>query len=164
MNKKVRWGILGAAKIAIKDVIPAMQTGKNCEISAIASRNLAKAKQVANDLNISKYYGSYEELIADAEIEAIYIPLPNHLHLEWATKSAMAGKHVLCEKPLAMNAEEVRKLIEIRNQTGVKIQEAFIQAQACITFITCLIFMKAPALITLRGYIKSLKILPVQPG
>ena len=123
--EKVHWGILGAANIAVKKVIPAMQSGNFCEITAIASRNLEKATQIANDLDIPKSYGSYEELLNDAEIEAVYIPLPNNLHTEWTTKAAEAGKHVLCEKPLGLNADEVSKLIEIRNNTGVKIQEAF---------------------------------------
>jgi predicted dehydrogenase len=125
MNKKVRWGILGAANIAVKKVIPSMQAGEYCEIAAIASRDLEKAKQAAQALNIQKFYGSYEELLADSDIEAVYIPLPNHLHLEWTIKAAHAGKHVLCEKPLGLNAAEVRRLIEIRDETGVKIQEAF---------------------------------------
>ncbi len=125
MIKKVRWGILGAANIAVKKVIPAMQAGNYCEISAIASRNPEKAQQIANDLKIPKFYDFYEDLLSDSEIEAVYIPLPNHLHIEWAIKAAEAGKHVLCEKPIGMNADEVRKLIEVRNKTGVKIQEAF---------------------------------------
>lgn len=125
MIKKVRWGVLGAANIAIKKVIPSMQTGENCEITAIASRDFEKAKQAAKALNIPKFYGYYEDLLADSDIEAIYIPLPNHLHLEWSIKAATAGKHVLCEKPLGLNAAEVRRLIEIRDKTGVKIQEAF---------------------------------------
>lgn len=125
MIEKVRWGILGAANIAIKKVIPAMQNGKLCEITAIASRNIEKSKQTANELGIPKFYGSDEDLLNDTEIEAVYIPLPNHLHVEWATKAAEVGKHVLCEKPIGLKAEEVRKLIEIRDQTGVKIQEAF---------------------------------------
>ncbi len=125
MNKKVRWGILGAAKIAVNSVVPAMQSGEFCEISAIASRDLKKSKRFAKQLNIPTFYGSYEELLADAEIEAVYIPLPNDLHFEWTVKAATARKHVLCEKPLGMNASEVRKLIEIRDRTGVKIQEAF---------------------------------------
>lgn len=125
MTKKVCWGILGAAKIAVKDVIPAMQLGKFSQIVAIASRNPDKAKQIAADLNIPKFYGSYEDLLADSEIEAVYIPLPNHLHAEWTIKAAQAGKHVLCEKPLGMNAQEVRRIIEIQTQTDVKIQEAF---------------------------------------
>lgn len=125
MNKRVRWGILGAANIAIKKVIPAMKVGKYCEILAIASRDFEKAKQAANDLNIPKFYDSYDQLIADNDIEVVYVPLPNNLHFEWTEKAANAGKHVLCEKPLGMNAGEVRKMIEIRDKTGVKIQEAF---------------------------------------
>ena len=125
MSKKIRWGILGAANIAVKKVIPSMQKGEYSEIVGIASRDLEKAKRAAHDLNIPKFYGSYDELINDAEIDAIYNPLPNDLHVEWTTKSAENGKHVLCEKPLAMSADEARKLIEIRDKTGVKIQEAF---------------------------------------
>ncbi len=125
MNKKIRWGVLGAANIAVKKVIPAMQAGEFCEIAAIASRDLDKARRAARDLNIPKFYGTYEELINDAEIDAIYNPLPNNLHVEWTIKAAEAGKHVLCEKPVAMTAAEARKLIEVRDKTGVKIQEAF---------------------------------------
>jgi predicted dehydrogenase len=125
MTKKIRWGILGAAKIAVNNVIPAMQAGEFCQVEAIASRDLNKSRQIASDLKIPKFYGCYEELINDSEIDAVYIPLPNHLHLEWTIKAAEAGKHVLCEKPIGLNADEVRKLIEIRNQIGVKIQEAF---------------------------------------
>ena len=125
MTKKIRWGVLGAAKIAVKSVIPAMQNGEFSEITAIASRNADKAKRAANELGIAKFYGSYQELIDDAEIDAIYNPLPNNLHVEWSIKAAEAGKHVLCEKPLAMSAGEARKLIETRDKTGVKIQEAF---------------------------------------
>lgn len=125
MDDKVRWGVLGAANIALKKVILAMQAGESSQIVGIASRNSEKAKRAAQELGIPKFYGSYEELLADAEIEAVYNPLLNHLHLEWTIKATEAGKHVLCEKPLGMNAAEVRKLIEIRNHTGVKIQEAF---------------------------------------
>lgn len=125
MSKKIEWGILGSANIAIKKVIPAMQKGKFCEISAIASRDLEKARHAAESLNIPKFYGSYEELLNDSEIEAVYIPLPNHLHLEWSKNAAEAGKHVLCEKPITLNAQEVKELIKIRDKTGVKIQEAF---------------------------------------
>ena len=122
---KVRWGILGAAKIALTKVIPAMQRSPWCEIVAIASRDLAKAKGAASELNIPKAYGSYDELIGDSSIEAIYNPLPNHLHVSWTAKAAEAGKHVLCEKPIALNATEARTLIDVRNRTGVVIQEAF---------------------------------------
>ncbi|MDQ3062100.1 MAG: Gfo/Idh/MocA family oxidoreductase [Acidobacteriota bacterium] len=125
MSKKIRWGVLGAAKIAVKSVIPAMQKGMYSEVTAIASRDLEKARQAAGDLDIPKFYGSYEELINDAEIDAIYNPLPNNLHVEWTIKAAEAGKHILCEKPIAMTVEEAQKLIETRRRTGVKIQEAF---------------------------------------
>lgn len=125
MTKKIHWGILGTANIAVKKVIPSMQAGNLCEISAIASRNLDKAKTAADELNIEKHYGSYEELLEDSEIDAIYNPLPNHLHLEWTRKAAEAGKHVLCEKPLGMNAAEVRDLVTVCDKTNVKIQEAF---------------------------------------
>src|SRR5678815_2075795 len=105
MNK-VRWGILGTAKIALTKVIPAMQRSPWCEIAAIASRDLSKAKAAAAELNIPNAYGSYQELIEDNSIEAIYNPLPNHLHVPWTAKAAAAGKHVLCEKPIALNAAE----------------------------------------------------------
>jgi predicted dehydrogenase len=124
-KQKVRWGILGVANIAVKSVIPAMQSSESCEIIAVASRNIEKSKKAAVDFNIPKYCGNYEDLLNDAEIEAVYIPLPNNLHLEWAIKAAEAGKHVLCEKPICLNTAEVRKLIEVRDKTGVKIQEAF---------------------------------------
>lgn len=122
---KVRWGILGTAKIAVAKVIPAMQRSDWCEIAAIASRDLSKAKAAADELNIPNTYGSYEELLADNSIEAIYNPLPNNLHVPWTVRAAEAGKHVLCEKPIATSAEEARTLIAVRDRTGVRIQEAF---------------------------------------
>src|SRR6516225_7381432 len=125
MNDKVRWGVLGVAKIAVEKVIPAMQRGAHSEVIAIASRDAQRAKGAADRLSMPKSYGSYEELIADQEIEAIYIPLPNHLHVPWSTRAAEAGKHVLCEKPIGMTVDEARKLVAVRDQTGVKIQEAF---------------------------------------
>jgi predicted dehydrogenase len=125
MPEKVRWGVLGAAKIALTKVIPAMQKGELCQIAAIASRDLTKAEDAARSFAIPKAYGSYEELIADHEIDAIYNPLPNHLHLPWTKRAAEAGKHVLCEKPIGMNAEEARELIDVRARTGVRIAEAF---------------------------------------
>ena len=125
MNRKVHWGVLGAADIALKKVIPAMQRGEWTEITALASRDEAKALRSAAELGIAKAYGSYEELLADAEIEAIYNPLPNHLHVSWTIKAAEAGKHVLCEKPIGVNVEDARPLIEVRDRTGVTIQEAF---------------------------------------
>jgi predicted dehydrogenase len=125
MDRKVRWGILGTAAVAVKKVVPAMQQGDWSEVSAIASRDIAKASQAARRLGIPKAYGSYEELLADAEIEAVYNPLPNHLHVPWTTNAAAAGKHVLCEKPIALEVEEARQLLAVRDRTGVKIQEAF---------------------------------------
>lgn len=102
-----------------------MQRSESIEISAIASRDLAKAQRAAQSLGIEKAYGSYEELLADKSIEAVYNPLPNHLHVPWTIKAAEAGKHVLCEKPIGMNADEARKLLEVQKRTGVRIQEAF---------------------------------------
>jgi predicted dehydrogenase len=125
MKDKVRWGILGAARIAIEKVVPAMQRSRFVEIAAIASRDFEKAQRAAQALGIEQAYGSYEELLADQSIEAVYNPLPNHLHVPWTIKAAEAGKHVLCEKPIGMNADEARKLLEVQRRTGVKIQEAF---------------------------------------
>ena len=124
-SKKVRWGVISTAKIGVEKVIPAMQQGEASEIVAIASRDGEKAKQTASLLGIPKSYGSYEELLADPEIEAIYNPLPNHLHVPWSVKAAEAGKHVLCEKPLALTAEEAQTLLDARDRTGVLITEAF---------------------------------------
>lgn len=125
MTKKICWGILGAANIALKKVIPAMQQGTFCEVTAIASRDSEIVKVAAESLGIPKFYGSYEKLLADEEIDAIYNPLPNNLHVEWTMKAATVGKHVLCEKPISLTATEALKLISVRDRTGVKIQEAF---------------------------------------
>ena len=125
MVDKVRWGILSTANIALAKVIPAMQRSSWCEITSIASRDLSRAKDAARALQIPNAYGSYEELLADKAVEAIYNPLPNHLHVPWTIKAAEAGKHVLCEKPIAMSANEARTLLDVRNRTRVKIQEAF---------------------------------------
>jgi predicted dehydrogenase len=125
MRKKVRWGVLGVARIATKKVIPGMQKGEWCEIAAIASRDLRKAEAAASELGIPNAYGSYEELLQDPEIEAVYNPLPNQLHVPWTIKAAEAGKHVLCEKPLGLNAGDARALLSARDRTGVKIGEAF---------------------------------------
>jgi predicted dehydrogenase len=125
MQKKVRWGVLSTANIGVKKVIPGMQRGALCEVTAIASRDFARAREAANALDIEKAYGSYEELLADPEIDAIYNPLPNQLHVPWTAKAAEAGKHVLCEKPLSMTVAEAETLLEVRARTGVKIGEAF---------------------------------------
>ena len=124
-NKKVRWGILSSAKIGTGKVIPGMQKGEHLEITAISSRSLDRAEEAARELGIAKAYGSYEELLADPDIDAVYNPLPNHMHVPWSIKAANAGKHVLCEKPIALSAEEVGLLIEARDRTGVIITEAF---------------------------------------
>jgi len=125
MPDPVRWGVLGAAQIALTKVIPAMQRGASTKILAIASRDLKTAKETAARLDIPRAYGSYEALLADPDIEAIYNPLPNHLHVPWSIRAAEARKHVLCEKPISMDAAECLTLIAARDRTGVKIGEAF---------------------------------------
>ena len=125
MREKVRWGVLGAAKIAVEKVIPAMQRGEWSEVVGLASRDAGRAARAAAGLGVARSYGSYEELLADPEIEAVYNPLPNHLHVPWTVRAAEAGKHVLCEKPVALDAREARLLLEARDRTGVRIQEAF---------------------------------------
>lgn len=124
-QKKVKWGVLSTAKIGLNKVIPAMQLGEWSEVVAIASRDGKRAENAAKKLRIPKAYWSYEELLADPEIEAIYNPLPNHMHVPWSIKAAEAGKHVLCEKPISLNAAEAKLLLDARNRTGVKIGEAF---------------------------------------
>jgi predicted dehydrogenase len=125
MNK-VRWGILSPARIGIKTVIPAMQQGNYCTITAIASRQLEKAQEAAAELGILKAYGSYEELLADPDIDAIYNPLPNHLHVSWSIKALQAGKHILCEKPIALTAAEAQELADAaRHYPHLKVMEAF---------------------------------------
>jgi predicted dehydrogenase len=123
---KVRWGVLSTANIGVRKVIPAMQAGKYCEMMAISSRNLDKARAAAQPLGIPKAYGSYEELLADPEVDAIYNPLPNHLHVPWSIKALEAGKHVLCEKPIAMTAVEAQELLDAARQyPQLKMMEAF---------------------------------------
>lgn len=117
--------MLGVAQIATKKVIPAMQRGECSEVRAIASRDKEKAREAAAALGIERACGSYEELLADGDIDAVYNPLPNHLHVPWSARAAEAGKHVLCEKPIALNAAEARTLLAVRDRTGVKIGEAF---------------------------------------
>jgi predicted dehydrogenase len=125
MSKKLRWGVLSTAAIGLKKVLPAMQQGRYTRVTAIASRDLAKAREAATALDIPTTYGSYEELLADPDIDAIYNPLPNQLHLPWTIKAAEAGKHVLCEKPLSLTVAEAETLLAVRARTGVKISEAF---------------------------------------
>jgi predicted dehydrogenase len=121
----VRWGVLGAARIAVGTVIPAMQGGELCEVVAVASRDGARARGAAAALGLPKWYGSYEALLDDADIDAVYNPLPNHLHRPWTIAAAERGKHVLCEKPIGMSAKEAEEIIAVRDRTGVKIQEGF---------------------------------------
>ena len=116
--RKIRWGVLGVAKIATDKVIPAMQRGQWSTVTAIASRDLEKARAAAAKLGIPKAYGSYEELLADDDIDAIYNPLPNHLHVPWTIKAAERGKHVLCEKPIALSADEARQLLAVARSHG----------------------------------------------
>jgi predicted dehydrogenase len=125
MSTKLRFGVLSTAQIGIRQVIPAMQKSQLTCVTAIASRDLTKARYTASTLNIPKAYGSYEELLADPEIDAIYNPLPNQLHVPWSIRAAEAGKHVLCEKPLSKSVAEARSLIAARDRAGVKIGEAF---------------------------------------
>ncbi len=121
--KKVVWGVLSTAKIGWEKVMPAMLKSEHCEIRALASRNLEKGRKLADQFGIPKAYGSYEELLADPEIEAIYNPLPNHEHVPLTLAAARAGKHVLCEKPVALNAKEAEQLREVADK--VHIMEAF---------------------------------------
>ena len=125
MGNAVKWGVLGVAKIATEKVIPAMQRGEVSRIHAIASRDAGRAHAAAAKLGIPKAYGSYEALLADSEIEAIYNPLPNELHVPWTEKALAAGKHVLCEKPIALDADESRQLIGARDRSGKLLAEAF---------------------------------------
>jgi len=123
---KIRWGILSTARIGTHKVIPAMQKGQFCEVAAIASRNLKKARDTAQNLKIAKFYGSYQELLADPEIDAVYNPLPNHLHVPLTAEAIRAGKHVLCEKPIALSAAEAFSLLNLsRKYPQIKVMEAF---------------------------------------
>ena len=123
--RKVKWGVLGVAKIATEKVIPAMKRGEATEIVAIASRDLGKARAAADKLGIPRVFGSYDEMLADREIEAVYNPLPNDLHVPWTVRALKAGKHVLCEKPIALTADEARALLAARESSGNLVAEAF---------------------------------------
>jgi len=125
VTEPVSWGVIGCADIAVKKVIPAMNGSELSHVTAIASRSPERARATADTLGITKSYGSYEELLGDPEIEAVYIPLPNHLHPEWAIASAEAGKHVLCEKPLATNSAAAKQMVDAAERSGVKLMEAF---------------------------------------
>ncbi|HVA46271.1 MAG TPA: Gfo/Idh/MocA family oxidoreductase [Pirellulales bacterium] len=125
MNK-LRWGILGVAKIATEKVIPAMKRARDVELVAIASRSAEKAQPAAARLGLPKWHGSYEALLADDQIDAVYIPLPNHLHVSWSIECLKAGKHVLCEKPIGLNVAQAERLVEAgRQHPRLKLMEAF---------------------------------------
>jgi predicted dehydrogenase len=121
----LRWGILSTADIARRKVVPGMRNARRCEIVAIASRDAATASRVAAELGIPTAHASYEALLADPDVDAVYIPLPNHLHAEWSMAAARAGKHVLCEKPLAMTAADAQRMIDVAGEQGVHLMEAF---------------------------------------
>ena len=125
MPAKIRWGILGNAAIARVCVIPAIQKSRNGTVHALGTRFPAAAAEVADKNNIIIIYGAYEEVLADPKIDAVYIPLPNHLHLPWAVKALQAGKHVLCEKPLTCSAQEARTMAAAAANTGLLLMEAF---------------------------------------
>lgn len=124
-GKKLRWGIIGCAGIAIRSVIPGIMLSQTGEVAAIASRDEEKVKSTAGSLGIPVAYSSYEALLEDDSIDAVYIPLPNHLHKEWTIRAAEAGKHVLCEKPFALNAAEAEEMVAACGKAGVHLAEAF---------------------------------------
>lgn len=123
--ERVRWGILGASGIGDRAVIPALLASDTAELLGVASRDIEKSRRKAEQYGLPRTYGSYEELLADPDIEAVYIPLPNHLHKPWTLAAARAGKHVLCEKPIALNAEEAREMVDACREAGVHLAEAF---------------------------------------
>lgn len=124
--ERIRWGVLSTANIGVEKVIPAMQAGDLCEMSAIASRDPGRAQATAKKLGIPKAYGSYDELLADSDIDAVYNPMPNHLHVPWSIKALQAGKHVLCEKPIGLTSAEAQQLLDAAHaHPNLHIMEAF---------------------------------------
>jgi predicted dehydrogenase len=122
---ELRWGVLSTAGIAREKVIPGIQRADRCRVVAIASRDASRAAQVAQEVGIPTAHGSYEALLGDPNVDAVYIPLPNHLHAEWAIAAARAGKHVLCEKPLALTSDDAERMVEVAEAEGVHLMEAF---------------------------------------
>ena len=119
MSDILKWGILGCSKFALEHMLPAMQLAKNNKCIAIATSDNSKAKpflEINSDINI---YNDYNKLLNDTNVDAVYIPLPNHLHVEWTKRAILAGKHVLCEKPIALNAKDIDELIKLRDQSGL---------------------------------------------
>jgi predicted dehydrogenase len=125
MSGTVRWGILSTADIGLRKVIPGIQKAARCEVVAISSRDVEAARSAAERLRIPTAHGSYEGLLADPDVDAVYIPLPNHLHAEWTIAALRAGKHVLCEKPLAMTADDAQRMVDVARETGLHLMEAF---------------------------------------
>ena len=121
----LRWGVLSTAKIGVDKVIPATAAAVRCEVVGIASRDLGRAQVAASELGIARAFGSYEDLLADPDVDAVYNPLPNHLHAEWTISAARAGKHILCEKPIATTAADAERMIQVCEAEGVLLMEAF---------------------------------------
>jgi len=121
----LRWGVLSTARIGRRKVIPAIQSADGCQVVALAGRDPATTRAVAEELSIERAHPSYEALLDDPDVEAVYIPLPNHLHAEWTIRAARAGKHVLCEKPMALSSTEARSMVEACSEAGVVFMEAF---------------------------------------
>ena len=131
--RRIKWGVLGTANIARGCTIPGMQLAENCELYAIAGRSLEKAEKFRAEFGFEKAYGSYEALLADPQVEAVYIPLPNTLHREWVIRAARAGKHILCEKPLAPTAEQAAEMQAVARENGVLLMEAFAYLHSPLT-------------------------------
>jgi predicted dehydrogenase len=125
MAQQVKWGVLGAASIAVQRVIPAMREAPSATFLALASRDESKARAIASALGAPRAYAGYEQLLADPDIDAVYIPLPNQLHFEWSMRALEAGKHVLSEKPLCVTSQDVERLCLARDRSGRHIEEAF---------------------------------------
>ena len=129
MSGTVRWGILSTADIGVRKVIPGIRKAARCEVVAIASRDGEQARAVADQLGIPSAHASYEALLADPGVDAVYIPLPNHMHMDWTIAALRAGKHVLCEKPLAMTADDAQRMVDVARETGLHLMEAFMYRQ-----------------------------------
>ena len=123
-HKQIRWGIIGTARIA-DSFVQAVRLSSNCDLVAVASRNIEQAQAWADARDVPATFGSYDEMLASGDIDAVYIPLPNALHKEWSMRAAQAGKHILCEKPLATNAHDAQEMIEAAEANGVRLMEAF---------------------------------------
>lgn len=122
---KIKWGIIGTANVAAWGMIPGMKRAGNCELYAIAGRSLEKAESYKERFGFEKAYGSYDELLNDSEVQAVYIPLPNDIHIKWVKEALRKGKHVLCEKPLALNASEAEDMYKTAKECGVYLMEAY---------------------------------------